>query len=173
MTPLQAAKAHCANYQPNASCLAIALKDDLSIYHFRKEGLPCALHACEACPYFEEIVLPQVPAGVAEQYRKSLPADAATTVRPQRSIKLCPTCAKIRSRRFKREHMRRKRGSDVEKQEISPIGAQALTKAKITIGDHHPQTSVLPSNFSTGQATSPDAPKADGTVNITREPVAP
>ena len=45
--------------------------------------------------------------------------------------------------------MRLKRGSDVEKVAISPIGAQALTKAKITNGYHHPQTLILPSSFST------------------------
>src|SRR5262249_16646646 len=121
MTPLQAAKAHCANYQPDGSCLSIAFRDDLSMYRFRKEGLPCLLRTCQACPYFEEIVLPQAAPSVAEQYRKSLPAGTATTVRPQRSIKLCreckkheveprkrycSKCAKIRNRRFKREHMR-------------------------------------------------------------------
>jgi len=94
MTPLQAAKARCANYQSHDSCLGIAFRDDLSMYPFRREGLPCLLRNCEACPYFEEIVLPQVPPSVAEQYRKSLPADAVTSVRPQRAIKLCPDCRK-------------------------------------------------------------------------------
>src|SRR5262249_30697463 len=125
MTPLQAAKAHCANYQHDGSCLGVAFRDDLSMYRFRKEGLPCLLGTCEACPYFEEIVLPQVPPSVAEQYRKSLPAGAATSVRPQRVIKLCPDCRKreleprkrycskcasIRKRESKRRHMREKRG---------------------------------------------------------------
>src|SRR5262245_18249006 len=95
MTPLQAAKAHCANYQQrDGSCLGIAFREDLSMYRFRAEGLPCLLQTCEACPYFEEIVLLQVPSGVAEQYRKSLPAGVATSVTPQRAIKLCLDCRK-------------------------------------------------------------------------------
>jgi hypothetical protein len=166
MTPLQAAKAHCANYQADGSCLGVAFRDDLSMYRFRNEGLPCVfLHGrCEGCQYFEEIVLPQVSAAVAAEYRKSLPADAKTTVRPQRSIKLCPdchkreleprqrycaTCAKTRKRDSKCRHMRAKRRLDVEKQEISPIGAEALTKAKITIGYHNPKPSILASSYST------------------------
>jgi hypothetical protein len=180
MTPLQVAKAHCANYQPDGSCLAVAFTDDLSMYRFRKEGLPCLLRTCEACPYFEEIVLPEVPASVAEQYRNSLPAGANTSVKPQRSIKLCrdcgkreleprkrycARCAKIHKRRSKREHMRAKRGSDVEKQEISPIGAQTLTKAKITIGYHHPQTSIRGSNFSTSPEVAQDTSEADEVPN--------
>ena len=166
MTPLQAAKARCANYQSHDSCLGIAFRDDLSMYPFRREGLPCLLRNCEACPYFEEIVLPQVPPSVAEQYRKSLPADAVTSVRPQRAIKLCPdcrkrevesrkrycaTCAKVRKRKSKRQHMREKRGLAVEKTEISPIGAQTLTKAEITTGYHHPKTSISDASFSTGE----------------------
>ena len=164
MTPLQAAKAHCANYQPDGSCLGIAFRGDLTMYRFRKEGLPCLLQTCEACPYFEEIVLPQVPPSVAERYRKRLPAGAVTSVEPQRAIKLCrdcrtreveprrrycARCAKIRKRNSKREHMRAKRRSDVEKQEISPIGAQTLTKAKMTIGDHHSETTFPEPSFST------------------------
>ena len=163
MTSLQAAKAHCANYQPDGSCLGVYYNDNLTPR--RGKALPkCLLANCQACPYFEQIVLPQVSPSVAEQYRKSLPADAVSFVRPQRSIKLCreckkheveprkrycPTCAKIRKRRFKREHMRRKRELDVEKQEISPIGAQALTKAKTTTDYHHPQTGIRGSTFST------------------------
>src|SRR5262249_37941993 len=114
MTPLQAARALCANYQPDGSCLGIVFTDDLKMCRFRKERLPCLLQSCQACPYFEEIVLPQVSSSVAEQYRKSLPAGTVTSVRPQRSIKLCrdcqkreveprkrycATCAKIRKRR--------------------------------------------------------------------------
>ena len=33
MTPVQAAKAHCANYQPDGFCLGIYYKDDLSVDH--------------------------------------------------------------------------------------------------------------------------------------------
>jgi hypothetical protein len=61
MTPLQAAKAHCANYQPDGSCLGIYYNDDLSVDWSRYRPLPkCAIASCQACPYFEQIVLPQV-----------------------------------------------------------------------------------------------------------------
>src|SRR5262249_60933757 len=138
-------KAHCANYQLDGSCLGMAFRDDLSMYRFREEGLPCALRACEARPYFEHLVLPQVAPSVAEQYCRSLPTDANSGVRLRRAIKLCPdcrkrelerrkryctACAKIRKRRSKRQYMRVKRALAVEKTEFSPIGAQALTKAK-------------------------------------------
>jgi hypothetical protein len=169
MTPCQAAKAHCANYQPDRSCLGIAFRDDLSMHRFRKEGSLCALHLspCEACPYFEEIVLPQVPASVAEEYRKSLPAGAETTLKPQRGIMLCPDChkrelgprqrycaicARTRKRESKRRHMRRKRGSDVEKLANSPIDTEALTKPETQGRYNHPKTSIQASSFSTREA---------------------
>ena len=187
MTPLQAAKARCANYQSHDSCLGIAFRDDLSMYPFRKEGLPCLLRNCEACPYFEEIVLPQVPPSVAEQYRKSLPADAVTSVRPQRAIKLCPdcrkrevesrkrycaTCAKVRKRKSKRQHMREKRGLAVEKTEISPIGAQTLTKAEITTGYHHPKTSISDASFSTGEGIAQAALEDGESIDTAEQAVA-
>src|SRR5215472_10312177 len=58
MTPPQAAKAHCDNYQSDNSRLGIRLKDDLSMYRFRKEGLPCLLCDGQRCPHFEEIIIP-------------------------------------------------------------------------------------------------------------------
>ena len=61
MTPLQAARAHCANYQQDGSCLGIAFHDDLSMFRFRKEGLPCLLCSGQRCSYFEEIVIPVRP----------------------------------------------------------------------------------------------------------------
>jgi hypothetical protein len=164
MTPLHAAKAHCANYQPDHSCLGIAFRDDLSMYRFRKEGLLCLLKTCEACPYFEETVLPQVPASVAEEYLKSLPAGAKTNVRLQRATKLCldcrrrevrprqkycRSCAGMRKRASKRQHMRTKRGSDVEKPADSPLRDEALTKADSQVRYDDPQTTETASNFST------------------------
>jgi hypothetical protein len=58
MTPLRAAKAQCDNYQPDGSCLGIASRGDLSMYRFRKEGLPCHLCSGERGSYFEEIIMP-------------------------------------------------------------------------------------------------------------------
>jgi hypothetical protein len=188
MTPLKAAKEHCANYQPNGSCLGIAFRDDLSMYPFRKEGLPCLLRNCEACPYFEQIILPQVPPSVAEQYRKSLPAGAATTVGPQRAIKLCPdcrkrevesrkrycaTCAKIRKRKSKRQYMREKRGLAVEKTAFWPIGAEALMKANTRVRYHHPQTSISDDSFSTGEGIAQVASEDGESIDTAGEAVAP
>jgi hypothetical protein len=164
MTPLQAAKTYCANYQPDGSCLGIAFRDDLSTYHFRAEELPCLLRTCDACPYFEETILPQVPASLAEEYRESLPAAAKTSVRPQRGIKLCPDCRKnglaprqrycarcaaIRKRESKRQYMRRKRGLDVEQRTVQVPQLQGPKSAQKDQPLSLPQTSVLGSSFST------------------------
>ena len=93
MTPLRAARAHCANYQPDGSCLGIALGGDLSMYRFRKEGLPCLLCSGERCSYFEEIIVPM---------RLELPAQAkslASAVNAyqrkhqlQSLVRFCPEC---------------------------------------------------------------------------------
>jgi hypothetical protein len=58
MTPLQAAKDYCANYQANGTCLGIAFRDDLSMYKFRQEGLPCLLCNGQRCVSFEAIIVP-------------------------------------------------------------------------------------------------------------------
>jgi hypothetical protein len=59
MTPLQAAKAHCANYQAGGSCLGIYYNDDLSIDKTRyKPCDKCLLAKGKRCEYFEEIIVP-------------------------------------------------------------------------------------------------------------------
>jgi len=68
-------------------------------------------------------------------------------VRPRQ--KYCPVCSKIRNREQKREHMRRKRGSDVEKVANSPIGAEALTRLENEDRYDDPQAAKTTSNFST------------------------
>jgi len=146
-TPLKAAKKHCANYQPDGSCLGIALRDDLSMYRFRGENLPCVFSQgqCEACPYFEETVLPQVSGIVAVEYRKSLPTTLAADARPQRSArkrcrvckkrevgprqKYCPSCARNSKRKSNRQHISRKRRRSVGKLANSPSGPEPLTTA--------------------------------------------
>jgi hypothetical protein len=55
----------------------------------------------------------------------------------------CPHCARNHKRESKRRHMRRKRGSDVEKLANSPIGAEALTKPEMQGGYHQPKTSIF------------------------------
>ena len=61
----------------------------------------------------------------------------------------CPHCARNHKRESKKEHMRRKRGLDVEKVANSPARAEALTRPKKQVGYPHPKTSVLGSSFST------------------------
>jgi hypothetical protein len=71
MTPLQAAKKCCANYQPDGSCLGAYYNDDLSIDNVRYNPLPtCVFHHenPEPCPYFEEIVLPQEQSAEGQYY---------------------------------------------------------------------------------------------------------
>src|SRR5215469_17589502 len=50
----------------------------------------------------------------------------------------CSACSKTRNRESKRKHMRRKRGSDVEKVANSPIRAEALTRQKNEGRSSHP-----------------------------------
>jgi hypothetical protein len=59
MTPLKAAKAHCANYQADGSCLGIYYNDDLSVDHSKyRPCARCLLADGQRCEYFEEIVFP-------------------------------------------------------------------------------------------------------------------
>src|SRR5262249_15994074 len=53
--------------------------------------------------------------------------------------KYCPVCSKTRIREQKKEHMRRKRGLDVEKLANSPTGAEGLTKPEMQGGYHDPK----------------------------------
>jgi hypothetical protein len=181
VTPLQAAKAHCANYQPDGSCLGIYHRDDLSIDWQRCKPLPkCPIGDCQACPYFEEIVLPQVSASVAAKYHKSLPAGVNTGVRPQHAIKqcldcrrrevrprqkYCLTCARIRKRASKRRHMRAKRGLDVEKLANSPLRAEALARLDTKTCYSDPGVSVSDSSFSTRQPPAQDVSETRGNLN--------
>ena len=58
MSPQQAAKEHCANWDGGA-CLGMYYKDDLSIDWSRHKPLPrCLLAEGKRCPYFEEIIIP-------------------------------------------------------------------------------------------------------------------
>jgi hypothetical protein len=79
--------------------------------------------------------------------------------------KYCPVCAKTRTRDSKRKHMRRKRGSDVEKVRNSPIGAETLTKSEKQVGYPDPKTLIFGSSFSTEQGTAQDTSEAHGSIN--------
>src|SRR5262249_23858996 len=93
MTPLQAAKVHCPNYQLDGSCLGIAFRNDLSMYRFRKEGLPCLLCEGQRCQFFEETILPMRLERPIEA--KSL-ANAVSACQRQHRLqafsRLCPEC---------------------------------------------------------------------------------
>jgi hypothetical protein len=156
MSPLQAAKEHCANYD-NGACKGIYFNDDLSIDRSRYRPLPrCVLsEPGQRCPYFEECILPmEIPretrastkranalASAIRQYR------LATGTEPVRTIKrmclechrhelepgkrLCAICAKKSVRESKRRYQRNRRSKvalDVEKIAISPVRAEALTR---------------------------------------------
>lgn len=58
MTPLQVAKAHCANFQSDGSCLGTHLSDDLKTAKLIKNDR-CVLGTKGVrCLYFEECVMP-------------------------------------------------------------------------------------------------------------------
>jgi len=79
----------------------------------------------------------------------------------------CDRCARKRKAASTRESRRRKCG----KIGISPIGAEALTKAENTFGYHHPQTSISDSSFSTNGEIAESASQADGSIDTAREAV--
>ena len=93
MTPLQAARRHCANCQSDGSCLGIAFGGDLSMYRFRKEGLPCLLCSGARCSYFEEIIVPMRLDLPTE--KKSLASAVNAYQRKHRLqslLRFCPEC---------------------------------------------------------------------------------
>ena len=59
MTPLQVAKAECANCDGAANCSGVGIADDLSCYMFRRPG-KCYLaeQPVKRCAYFEQFVAP-------------------------------------------------------------------------------------------------------------------
>ena len=67
---------------------------------------------------------------------------------------------------------RKRSRSDVNKLGISPIGTEALTNAKITIGYHHPQTPIADASFSTNGEIAESASQADGSIDTAGEAVA-
>lgn len=57
MTPLQFAKAQCANLHPDGSCAGVGIRDDGSLFSFGRKPA-CLLVIKARCQYFEECVLP-------------------------------------------------------------------------------------------------------------------
>jgi hypothetical protein len=152
MTPLQAAKAHCANYQPDGSCLGMYYNDDLSVDWSRYEPkAKCVLHnMCDACPYFEETVLPQVLGSVNVAYFRALPEGTVTSIKNDQPVKrrcpdckkrflepnkqYCRICANVRKRTSYRKSKRQSREMS-KNSSLRDIGAEALTKRHLA-GSH-------------------------------------
>ena len=175
MTPLKAAKAHCANYQPDGSCLGIYYNDDLSVDRSRYRPCEkCLLAEGKRCDYFEEIIVPmRMSRETAEAKAQADKKEAAvnTYLKLQELIpskkeakrmclqcrrieiegiaRFCEKCALRRKLASTRRSKRSKQGLNGRKSEISPIGAEALTKPKIQGGYDDPQTAKTASNFST------------------------
>ena len=56
MTPLQVAKAHCANFD-QGRCLGVYYNDDLTIQACRPLPLCLLAESAQRCPYFETVVM--------------------------------------------------------------------------------------------------------------------
>jgi hypothetical protein len=148
MTPLQAARAHCANYQADGSCLGIYYNDDLSVDLLKHR--PCArclLADGKRCEYFEECVMPMRIDRVKHPKEATAFGEACyeyqvnTQGAPSAIKRLCRACRKcevVGLKRFcrtcaeKRERAgdrlrKQKNRLDVRKTENSPIQAKALT----------------------------------------------
>jgi hypothetical protein len=158
MTPLQAAKAHCANYQSDGSCLGIYYHDDLSVDHSKyRSCAKCLLADGKRCEYFEEIIVPmRMSRETAEGKARAEKKDAAVNeyllmhnlVRSQNGAKkMCLTCRRVevegkqkycykcaekRNRASYRKSKRRFRSFNVQKNHNLPIRAEALTNPDVT-----------------------------------------
>jgi hypothetical protein len=154
MTPLQAAKSHCANYQPDGSCLGVYYKEDLSVESSRYRPCDrCRLADHKRCEYFEEIIVPmRMSRETTEAKVQADKKDAAVNqylhihnLIPSRNgakkmclscrreevegkQKYCYKCAAERNRTSYRQSKRRFRSCDVQKNQNSPIGTEALTE---------------------------------------------
>jgi hypothetical protein len=82
-----------------------------------------------------------------------------------RGIKrLCTSCASSRKRVSNRESQSKRR-SRVRKTGFSPIHAEPLTQAKMTIGYPNPPTSISDSGFSTHEGIARDASETQKILN--------
>jgi len=148
MTPRQAAKAHCANYQSDGSCLGIYYNANLGVDWSRYRPLPHSLLALgEACPYFEECVMPmridrvkhpKEATGFTEachEYRMSIQGALSGIKRLCRACRrrevvglkrFCQGCSQGRERNSDRLRKRKSR-LDVRKTQHSPIQAEVVT----------------------------------------------
>jgi hypothetical protein len=158
MTPLQAAKEHCANWDCGA-CLGMYYKDDLSVDWSRySPRSTCLLAEGKRCPYFEEIVVPmRISRETAQAKTRADKKDAVVQAyltlhqlipSETKAKRMCLECRRVevygRERFCQKCRRRRKRASyrlskrrsrlDVQKLDISLVRAEALTSGAKTAG---------------------------------------
>jgi len=153
MTPSQAAKEHCDNYD-KGSCLGMYYNDDLSVDWSRHcPRAKCLLAENQRCGYFEEIIVPmrmsrETPEAKARADKKDAAVktylqwhnliSAKTSfkrmcmdcrrVEVEGRARFCHKCARRRKRQSYRLSKRQSR-LDVQKLAISLVRAEALTNA--------------------------------------------
>jgi hypothetical protein len=126
MSPNQIAKAHCANFQSDGSCIGVHYNDDLTIKSINP--LPKCLLAESGvrCPYFEECVMPQklddpeFQAGI-QRYKLAVKLPAMTRIcrvcqtndTGSKKRQLCANCRRASRRESYRNSKRRSRQRDV------------------------------------------------------------
>ena len=119
MSPLQAAKEHCANWDCGA-CLGMYYKDDLRVDWSRYQPLPtCLLAEGKRCPYFEEIIIPmpmsrETEAAIvrADKKDKAVASYLKLHELSPSTPRICPDCNKeplLRRRRVCESCRRRRR----------------------------------------------------------------
>jgi hypothetical protein len=100
MTPLQFAKAECANFAFDGSCKGIAIRRDGPAFSFGKRAKCILKDRNKHCPYFEECVLPMgfdttsaIGMAKAKEREDALKLYAVNAPRIARnSGRLCPDC---------------------------------------------------------------------------------
>src|ERR1051326_1042140 len=98
MTPLQGARNHCANYQPDGSCLGIGIKEDGSLSRFQPAGTKCLLaQPGVRCQYFEECVMPMEKSAWKSPLEQNQFAEAVRDYRLRSGAlslarRICPVC---------------------------------------------------------------------------------
>ena len=113
---------------------------------------------CPNCCFFYR---PLVPRTVPEKYREKLANTAKESaqrwctdcgkVKVTGKQKYCGKCAHSRHRKAKRESIRKKRQSNVDKNGNSRIAAKALTNGEIAICGSHPKSQIAEPKMSTPQ----------------------
>jgi hypothetical protein len=110
MTPLQAAKAECANCDSAGNCAGVSIREDLSLYRFRSEGkcwlAPDAEGRIGRCPHFEECVAPLAQsrqrAAVTQEQKRAAARLAAGVHAYEMAVMPVPTIKYAKCKRCQR-----------------------------------------------------------------------